>query len=1000
MRFPVLFSRPWSLLLVFGLFVCKLSATELVSAPQALEADIRAQKAMLSAGIQAEREGKLDVAGQEYEKCLQLTRQIIIKNQDRHLAGPVLHRLAVLHAKKGQHGESERFFREAVQHDAKNVALLCDFAKLYSDQNKHHDAEIILKKAVVVAPDHRRALFNLGHVVATQPDRQTEGLRYLKLALGDALAFRELAKVCRAAGNADQAEFAEQRAVVIERTQPNPTEESLNSSSVVMNEQTKKELRSRIQQELLRLEAADGTAEPQKESALSAPKVSSLPTPGHDKTEMSSRPAVKSLPQDSLPASPPTKISNTVRPLPEAVKRISNSSESSVSNKTNSTVSPLPILVLPLDNTPVQNEIPEYAAIGLKHIPAPTDTQRTSSVPEMIEHAGTQPGGSTDGKTVDNSTPRSGASVETGAINVSDGKAELSPPSLAQPPLLISLDASPVRMPRKRTTFVPESGKHTSPAQVRSIPVETSHRQTASRADIRRIASQDDEVSTADFSRITLTQTSQRSTANATELKQQLLSLKNAQAAEPVRSLSFDTWQPDTDVVPEPAQDGLERSELQFALAAAPNVMKFEIAKTEEDEKPRVAEPVQSRRDEVLPPTVLKFAPVKPVQKPADTEIAATEVDDVLPVPAPVEAVPATKTASETAAVQVRPTAIPVPETTVVDPFLASLAESDSPPQLAFRSLPPTTALENPTKSEQAIASPSAIPALESPRASSELVWSDMNRKNSDQRERSTPDHLGSLVQAPKIETAYAEPVREPTARPVVRPAQPVPLGFASVNPVRDAVQTRPLSFSPPELPTEVAISPTILPEAAQSIPLLAEQPKLSLFVPPKVSESASEEVAVKETAPRTETNETELGTEKDTEPHETLHALSRQFADSPSVESEALIAKRPLRTRKPTPLPVPPLPIPQPIQPEEIVQQEPVSPLPSIPTVEPMPKENAGESIGFARTKPRSKTPVVEHVADALLRPGDSLAEHSIFSAEEPLEQEAGFARSGQYSN
>ncbi len=96
--------------------------------------------------------------------------------------------------------------------------------------------------------------------MATQPDRQTEGLRYLKLALGDALAFRELAKVCRAAGNADQAEFAEQRAVVIERTQPNPTEESLNSSSVVMNEQTKKELRSRIQQELLRLEAAEDRA--------------------------------------------------------------------------------------------------------------------------------------------------------------------------------------------------------------------------------------------------------------------------------------------------------------------------------------------------------------------------------------------------------------------------------------------------------------------------------------------------------------------------------------------------------------------------------------------------------------------------------------------------------------------------------------------------------------------------------------------------------------------
>jgi tetratricopeptide (TPR) repeat protein len=222
----------------------------------------RKARELFALGIQAERQEKNSDAEKIYEQCLRFAKE----NNISHVKPPVLHRLAILKAKEQKNAESEYYFRESLKLDKENTALLCDFAKLYSDQKNYANAETILKNALLIAPDHRRTLFNLGFIIALQHDRQTEGLRYLKLAIGEAAAYQELAKIYRQQGNNAQAEFAEQRATLIQKSQPSPSTDTMTSPNVPMDAQTKKELIQHVKEELLRLETAEIAATIQTET--------------------------------------------------------------------------------------------------------------------------------------------------------------------------------------------------------------------------------------------------------------------------------------------------------------------------------------------------------------------------------------------------------------------------------------------------------------------------------------------------------------------------------------------------------------------------------------------------------------------------------------------------------------------------------------------------------------------------------------------------------------
>ncbi|MDR0335765.1 MAG: hypothetical protein LBI18_01605, partial [Planctomycetaceae bacterium] len=208
---------------------------------------------LFALGIQAERQEKNTDAERIYEQCLQLAKE----NHVSQLESPILHRLAILNAKEQKITESEQYFRAALKLDKENITLLCDFAKLYSDQKNYADAETILKNALLLAPNHRRTLFNLGCIIALQKDRQTEGLRYLKFAIGEIAAYQELAKIYRQQGNNSQAEFAEQRATLLQKNQTASPNDPMTSPTVSMDEQTKKELIQHVKEELLRLETVE-----------------------------------------------------------------------------------------------------------------------------------------------------------------------------------------------------------------------------------------------------------------------------------------------------------------------------------------------------------------------------------------------------------------------------------------------------------------------------------------------------------------------------------------------------------------------------------------------------------------------------------------------------------------------------------------------------------------------------------------------------------------------
>lgn len=185
--------------------------------PTSDDAKRRTEAAYL-AGTGAERERNHAAAESAYQSALKLARE----NRLTQLEGASLHRLAVLKAKENKAAESEQLFRQAKPLCEDSVVFHCDYAKLYMDQKRFQNAETVLKAGALLAPNDRRVLYNLGYVIAMQPDRQTEGLRYLKLALGEKKAYEELSKIYRFQGNEGQADFARQRAEQIDADQPLP----------------------------------------------------------------------------------------------------------------------------------------------------------------------------------------------------------------------------------------------------------------------------------------------------------------------------------------------------------------------------------------------------------------------------------------------------------------------------------------------------------------------------------------------------------------------------------------------------------------------------------------------------------------------------------------------------------------------------------------------------------------------------------------------------------
>ncbi|MDR3182606.1 MAG: hypothetical protein LBT89_06760, partial [Planctomycetaceae bacterium] len=243
---------------------------------------------LFAQGAELEKQGDYAGAGFSYAECRELAKVHKLPK----IEASALHRLAVIKARSKKFTDSAEMFRSAAALDKKNVVILCDFAQLYADRRMYDDAETILKNAMLMEPNNPKVLYCLGMIVAQQRDREAEGCRYLKLALGESQAYRELAKIYRTKSMLDQAEFAEQKAAlaaanpvkmpeadVPDKTAANSASSGLSSVKppVPVLTATPPSVIQRTKEDLIRLETREIAEAQEKVQAAKIPPNVALP---------------------------------------------------------------------------------------------------------------------------------------------------------------------------------------------------------------------------------------------------------------------------------------------------------------------------------------------------------------------------------------------------------------------------------------------------------------------------------------------------------------------------------------------------------------------------------------------------------------------------------------------------------------------------------------------------------------------------------------------------
>ena len=268
---------------------------------------------LFSVAAAAERQGDFIEAELRYQECRELAQRYRLPKME----AAALHRLAVIRARNNRFSESANMFRRALELDPRNAPILNDYAQLYASRRNFAEAEVILKNALSIDPNNQRVLFNLGVVIAMQRgSRQTEGLRYLKLAVGDADAYRELARILRNTGDINRAEFMDQKAQLAESRQPvSPEGDSDRPQRVTHQPQTPPEIVNRVRQELIELEIREIAATPPVAQTPSMPTSADPPgTIATSPREIFPIIPPGTTPQFATPQSPPAQLTAVALP--------------------------------------------------------------------------------------------------------------------------------------------------------------------------------------------------------------------------------------------------------------------------------------------------------------------------------------------------------------------------------------------------------------------------------------------------------------------------------------------------------------------------------------------------------------------------------------------------------------------------------------------------------------------------------------------------------------
>ena len=320
--------------------------------------DVRQQQQesekLFAAAAAAEQRNDLVEAERRYEEC----RNIAQKHRLSKMEAVATHRLAVIQARKNQFTESASLFKRAIELDPKNVLILCDFAQLHVNRKDINEAELILKNALSMEPNNPKVLYNLGLVIADpQRERQTEGLRYLRLAVGEADAYRELARIYRSKGDTGRAEFAEQKATLAnrERSKDQTASRDVLAAAPTGNYsrpvQTPPEFVNRVREELVLREIVE---EVHRTAASSASSTS--PQPVAQTPVVPTTPTTLATPQDIVAEN--TAIVGSFFPLPP----LPNTSTQTAA--TESPTSPTPPEVTPQTQLASEPPVDPFATIA------------------------------------------------------------------------------------------------------------------------------------------------------------------------------------------------------------------------------------------------------------------------------------------------------------------------------------------------------------------------------------------------------------------------------------------------------------------------------------------------------------------------------------------------------------------------------------------------------------------------------------------------------------
>ena len=361
---------------------------------------------LFSTAVRAEQQNDPIEAEFRYEECRELAQKYRLPRME----ASALHRLAVIRARNKKFTESATLFRRAIDLDPRNALVLRDYAQLHADRKDFDEAEKLLKKAFDLDPNNPQVLFTLGSLIASQKvSREAEGLRYLKLAVGEREAYLELARIYRSKGDISRAEFAEQKAQLAGNS-PVPTG---NNAVAGRPPYTPPEVVQRVRQENFLAEAREMIADQQRIAAPPVGQPPFIPAPTNP-----GRPNATPSTIAAIPAAPPIDpFDAALRPMnppanqPDpAVRRLGPPTESTVTQAAvrmiPNNARPLPVIqpteqqnkrdpfspILIIENDSV-SDAPEQQLIK---VISPTRTEpKTSSPPspmsENLERYNTPP---------------------------------------------------------------------------------------------------------------------------------------------------------------------------------------------------------------------------------------------------------------------------------------------------------------------------------------------------------------------------------------------------------------------------------------------------------------------------------------------------------------------------------------------------------------------------------------------------------------------------------